>query len=51
MQSQKQKHGFIKKYTLCHHLILFLTILSACLSTVYHQLEILLRNVAKPAEE
>jgi len=51
MQSRKQKHGFIEKYTLCYYLILFLTTLSACLSIVYQQLEILLGNAAKPAEE
>jgi uncharacterized MnhB-related membrane protein len=51
MQSRTQKYGFTEKYTLCHYLILFLTILSACLSIVYHQLEIMSGNVAKPAEE
>jgi hypothetical protein len=36
---------------LCYYLILFLTKLPACLSNVYQQLEVLLGNVPKPAEE
>jgi hypothetical protein len=51
LRSRKQKQGFIEKYTLCYYLILFLTILSGCLSIVYQQLVILLGNVAKPDEE
>jgi hypothetical protein len=47
----KAKTWLYEKYTLCHYLILFLTILSACLSIVYRQLEIMPGNVAKPAEE
>jgi uncharacterized MnhB-related membrane protein len=51
MHSREQKQGSMEKYTLCYYLILFLTILSACLSIVYQQSEVLLGNVAKPAEE